>query len=84
MVIPFFGETFVPFNEVFPFFRYFIIREDGLDRALSHAGIAVDAVIRADDQKVGSFTKSVYRAYRGAIGIFTVNTGFGYYVCHLL
>jgi hypothetical protein len=43
---------------------------------------AVDALVRVDDEEIGSFAKTVDRTYIDAVGVLAANAGFGDDVSH--
>jgi hypothetical protein len=55
---------------------------DRVDRTLGDADGAINALVRVDDQKIGTFAKTVNRADIDAICVFALDTGFCDYVCH--
>jgi hypothetical protein len=60
------------------------VREDGLDRTLRHARIAINAGIGVDVEPVGQFVKCFDRTNGRAIRILAVHAQLCHHVCHLL
>src|SRR5262249_35429663 len=59
-----------------PLGRHIGFGEDRLDRALGHARLAVDAIIRIDPKHHVVLVEALHRANRDAIGILAVVTWF--------
>ncbi len=60
-----------------PLFRDTVFLEDGFNRALGNARIAIDALVRVDVKDLLAFVKRIDRADDDAIGVFTGEAGFG-------
>src|SRR5205085_8382174 len=56
-------------GEVLPLLRNVVLVEDRLDRALRHAGLAIDALIRMDVEDLLTFVKALHRADHYAIRV---------------
>jgi len=65
-------------------FRQVIFGKNGFGRTLWLAKTAIYAFFRVNGQEIGTFVKTVYRAYLDAISVFAAYTIFGHYICHLL
>ena len=76
------GQFSVQFDEAFLSCRQIIFGEDGFGRALRLAQRAIDAFFRIDDQEVKAFVETVDRTDVNAIGVFTFDTVFNYYISH--
>jgi hypothetical protein len=59
-----------------------VLGENGFDRALGNAECAIDAFIRIDDQKVGTFPEAVDRADIDAVGILATDATLGDNIGH--
>jgi hypothetical protein len=59
-----------------------VLVEDGFDRALGHAGFAVDAFVGVNVKDLFALVKTFHRANHHAIGVLTGETRFTYYVRH--
>jgi hypothetical protein len=62
--------------------RHVFLGKDRIDRAFRDANSTVDALIRVDREKIGSFTKAIDRADVDTIGIPALDAGFGNDVRH--
>ena len=60
-----------------PLLRNTVFLEDGLDRTLGNAGIAIDAVVGVDIEDLLPFPKRVDRADDHAVGVLAGEAGFG-------
>ena len=72
----------VDLNVTIPLRRQVGLREDGFDRALGHAGLAVDAVIRVDVEHLLVHVEAFHRTDDATIGVLTVVTWGGDDVSH--
>jgi hypothetical protein len=70
------------FNVMLPLHGNFIIGINGFNRAFGNTGITVDAFKRIDGQEIRAFPESINRANGNTVGVLTVYTVFGDYVCH--
>ncbi len=80
--LPLVGQVRIPLGVVGQLFRKLIICIDGLKRAYWHTRVAIDALIRMDDQEVGSLIETVHGTYFNTIGVLAVDAGFGNNVRH--
>src|SRR5256885_6852616 len=71
--LPLLGELGVEGGEIALRIRDIVLGEDGLDRAFRDAQGAIDALVRIDDQHVGSLAKAVHRADIDAIGVLALD-----------
>src|SRR4029079_565159 len=77
-------------REVLPLVRHFVEREDGFHRARRHAGAAIDALVRLDEEHLGGFEgrlvlarmNAVDRTHVDAGRVLRADAGFRDYVSH--
>src|SRR5262245_20149424 len=62
--------------------RHIVLREYRLDRAFRNAQCAVYALVRVDNEHVGTFAEAVHRTDIDAIGILALDAGLGHNVSH--
>jgi hypothetical protein len=62
--------------------RHIFFGINGIDRAFGNADSAVDALVRVNGQKVGSFPEAIDGTYVDAVGVLTFDAGFGDGMCH--
>src|SRR5438093_802935 len=60
-----------------------VLEEDGFDRALRRALLAVDARFGVDEQHLLSFVKAVDGADDNAVGVLAAKARFGHNECHV-
>jgi hypothetical protein len=84
-----FGDDFalrrhlrIQFNEAFPLSRNIVLMENGLDRALGDASLAIDALIGMDVEHLFPFVEALYGANNNAIGIAAAYARLGNNVSH--
>src|SRR5207302_9114200 len=73
----------IQLNECLLIFRHVVLMKDRFHRALRHAGLAVDALIRMDIEHLLAFIKTLDRANHNAIGVFAAEAGLDNYMGHL-
>lgn len=79
---PFIGVLLIDLD---PFFHpQFCVRLDCVYRAFGHAYTTIDAFFWIDREKVFPLIKTIHRADFYAIGVLTVNAGFGNNVRHYI
>jgi len=76
------GQFDVDLYELLLVGRYVFFGVDGIHRTLGDAHCAVDAFVRIDREKIGSFPEAVDRAHVDAIGIAALDAGLGDDVRH--
>jgi hypothetical protein len=59
-----------------------VLRKDRVDRAFGNTQRAVNAFIGVDDQHVGAFAKTIYRAHINAVGILALDAALDNNVSH--
>jgi hypothetical protein len=60
----------------------FVFRVDGVSGTFRFAQGAIDAFVRVDHQKVGSFVKAIHGANIDAVGVLALDAVFGDYESH--
>ncbi len=76
------AELGIERDEFFLAGGHVIFGKDRICRAFGLTQSAIDAFLGVDDQKIGPFVETVYRADIDTVGIFALDTVFGNYVCH--
>ncbi len=69
-------------REWLPLFRHVVFVEDRFDRALGHAGFAVDAFVRMDVENLLAFVEALHRANHHTIGVLAAKARFANDVRH--
>lgn len=77
------GEFRVQSGVVGPLFRKVVFVENRFDWAFWHAGFAVDAFIRMDVEHRFAFVEALHGAHDDAVGVLTIEAGFGNNVSHV-
>ena len=75
-------EFSIEFDEGLLIARNIIFSINGIYWALWDAYCAVNALVRINDQKIGTFAEAVDWANIDAVGVFAADTGFGNNVSH--
>lgn len=66
----------IDIEELLLILRQLVFGKNGLDRALRLAERTVNALVRVNNQEIGSLVKTIYGAYFHAIGVFAFDAGF--------
>lgn len=78
------GKLGVQRDKLHLILRHILFREDRVGRTLWNANCAVDTFVRVDDQKIGTFAKTVNRTNVHTIRELAFNTVFGHDMRHVL
>lgn len=65
-----------------PLFRQVISVENRCHRALRNTGLAIDALLRVNEEDRFAFVKTLDRTNNDAVGVLAVETGFSNNMCH--
>ena len=79
---PFSGEFNIQCNKLLLIDRHIVFREYCIGRACRHTDVTVDALVRVDNEEVGTLMKGFNRADINTIGVFAADTVFGNDLCH--
>jgi hypothetical protein len=59
-----------------------ILVENGFDRTLRHAGLAIDAFIRVDIEQLLALVEALHGTDHDAVGVFAIETRFSNHMSH--